>query len=308
MIGISFWRVTRTAFQNFWRNIWLSIATTVIMTITLLMISFLYIANIFGGEVLRSIEQKVDLSITFRDNTEPGHISAIAQEIERREDVDRVTIISSEEALNLFRQRHRDNPLIEESLQELENNPLPASMYIVASDPRFYQNIAKHLEAEKFSPFVDEVHFESSKSVIERLISLISSVKNAAIILTAIFATLVLLIMFNTVRLAIYSFREEIEIMKLVGASRWFIQGPFVIEGVIVALIAVGLSSIILYPALNTTAPHLQRFFFDAQTEQFNLYGYAVSRWFTIIGLQLVAATGLAVVSSLVAVRRYLRY
>jgi len=307
MLGISFFRVVKAAAQNFWRNIWLSAATTVIMTITLLMISGLYVANIFGAAVLRAIEQKVDLTVTFTDTVTPDYLTAVRQELESREDVAKVTVVTSDQALEQFRARHRDDPLIEDSLTELETNPLPATMYIVATDPRFYQNIATHLAADKFTPFIEEVSYESTRSVIERLIAIITSVKNIGAVVTAIFAILVVLIMFNTVRLAIYSFREEIDIMRLVGASRWFIQGPFILNAIIVGLLAVGIASAIMYPALKAAAPHLSRFFFDADQTPFDLYGYATEHWLTVIGLQAAAAVGLAIVSSFIAVRRYLR-
>ncbi len=307
MIGVSFWRVMRSGVLNFWRNIWLSVATTAIMIITLLMMSFLYFSNVFGGQVLRTIEQKVDVSVSFKENVQDEYIQAIGEELRARPDVETVTVITSEEALRIFKERHADEPLIEETLQELENNPLPASLYIVATEPQLYEAIAKSLEADKYSPFIAEVNFESSRGVIDKLISLIDSVKNIGILITVLFATLAALIMFNTVRLAIYSFREEIEIMRLVGASRWFIQGPFLIESIFVAVLAVTITTAILYPLLHAVSPQLQRFFFEASSEQFNVYNYARTHWLTVIGLQLAAAVGLAVVSSYVAIRRYLR-
>lgn len=307
MIGISLLRVLRAATQNLWRNIWLSAATTVIMTITLLMMSFLYFANVFGVELLKNIEQKVDLSVTFKENVEEQYINTIADEIRGRQDVANVRVITSDQALQIFRERHQDDPLIEESLQELENNPLPASVYIVATEPRFYETIAKQLQSEKYSPFIEQVNFENSRGVIDRLISVISSIKNVGLVVTIIFAVLVILIMFNTVRLAIYSFREEIDIMRLVGASRWFIQGPFIIESIIVALLSVAVCTAIIYPTLSAASPQLGRFFFDAQGSQFHLYRYAISHWLTFIGLQIAVAVGLAVFSSFIAVRRYLR-
>jgi len=307
MMGISFWRILRAATQNFWRNFWLSVATTFIMTITLLMMLSLYFANVFGGVVLRNIEEKVDLSVTFKENVQAEYIDAIAAELTARSDVEQVKIISSDEALNMFRNRHQDDPFIEDSLRELEDNPLSASVYIIATEPRFYETIAAHLSAEKYSPFIAEVNFANSKNVIDRLISLITSIKNFGLITTGIFSLLVVLIMFNTVRLAIYSFREEIDIMRLVGASRWFVQGPFIFEAILVALLAVGFSTLIAYPTLNAVTPHLKQFFFDTQSEQFSLYQFATDNWLRIVGIQIALAVSLASFSSLIAVRRYLR-
>ncbi len=307
MFGISFFRILRNALRNFQRNVWLSLATTIIMTLTLLMVSFLYFINILGAEVLRNIEQKVDLSATFKADTSPSQIQTIAQDIASREDVEAVRVVTSDEALDLFRQRHADDPFIEESLRELEDNPLPASIFVVAANPRFYQNITRQLESEKYNPYIEAVNFENSRTVIERLITVMGGVRNAGLATTAVLAGLALLIMFNTIRLAIYSFREEIDIMRLVGASNWYIRGPFIIEAMLVAVISVTLSSLILYPFLNASAPQIRRFFFSGEVAPFDIYIFAIDNWPTVIGLQLALAVGLAVFSSFFAIRRYLR-
>lgn len=307
MIGISLARVFRAALKNLVRNVWLSVATTVVMTITLLMISFLYFANIFGANVLQHIESKVDLSVSFKPDVQDEYVQAVAEQIRTLPDVASVEVVTSAQALENFRQRNQDKPFIEESLRELDDNPLPASIYIVASDPSRYESIARQLQTETYTPFVEQVNYEDSKAVINSLINLLANVKTVSLIVTSVFALLVILIMYNTVRLAIYSYREEIDIMHLVGASRWFIQGPFVVEAVTVALLAVLISSLIIFPSLRIASPQLQRFFFDAQGQQFDIAVYATDHWFTVIGLQLVAAISLAVVSSLIAVRRYLR-
>jgi cell division transport system permease protein len=307
MLGISFIRVLRNALRNFQRNIWLSIATTVIMTLTLLMMSALYFINVLGSEVLRDIEQKVDLSAVFQEGTSQSQIQIIANDIAAREDVEEVRVVTSEEALEIFRRRHADDPFIEESLRELEDNPLLASVFVVATQPRFYENIARQLESEKYVPHIESVNFENSRTVIDRLITVMTGVRNAGLITTIILASLAILIMFNTIRLAIYSFREEIDIMRLVGASNWFIRGPFVAEAIFVALLSVIISSLILYPLLDAASPQIQRFFFSDQASPFNVYTYAVRNWTTVIGLQLALAVGLAAFSSVFAIRRYLR-
>lgn len=269
------------------------------------MMSFLYFANIVGGEILTTIEQKVDLSATFKPEVKIEQIRAMAKEFETRQDVAEVRVVTSEEALQLFRQRHADDQFIEESLKELEDNPLPASIFVVATEPRFYQNIAVQLESEKYDPYVEKVNFEDSKPVIDRLIRVIGGVKNAGIIGTSVFAILVVLIMFNTIRLAIYSFREEIDIMRLVGASNWFIQGPFIMEAICVALLGVVVCNVLLFPFLQATGPQIRSFFFEGS--QFDIYKFALQNWLTLIGIQAGLAVFLAAISSMVAIRRYLR-
>jgi cell division transport system permease protein len=306
MIGISFIRVLRNAFRNFRRNIWLSIATTLIMTLTLCIILFLYIVNVLGGEFLKNVEQKVDIAVTFKDSASIQEINTIQRDIAARSDVKSTRVVTSDEALKDYRKRHADDPFIEEALKELNKNPLQNTLRIVANDPRFYENITTNLRSDRYSAFIEKVNLQDSKVVIEKMIRIMDLIKNAGLVATAIFGLLVILIMFNTIRLAIYSFREEIDIMRLVGASRWYIQGPFLMESVLVALISVGISTTILYVALNATSRNLN-LFFTGQSTSFDIYSYAATHWPQIIGLQLVAAIGLAVVSSYIAVRRYLR-
>lgn len=307
MIGISFGRILRTALQNLWRNLGLSITTTVIMVITLLMLSFLYFANVVGAEALRSIEGKVDLLVNFKDNVQQQYIDAVANELRARQDVASVRVISSEEALENFRQVHADESTIEESLREIGDNPLPASLFIVATDPRFYETIAKQLQSEKYTPFIAEVRYDDSQTTYERLIQFVDAVQQFGVILTTVFSLLVIMIVFNTVRLAIYSFREEIDIMRLVGASRWFIQGPFIIEAMIIAVVAVLISIGIQYPTLKAAAPRMQSYFFGNQADTLNIYSYVVENWVSFIGIQLLLALFLAFFSSFLAVRRYLK-
>ncbi len=307
MIGISFFRVTKAALRNFRRNFWLSLATTVIMAITLIMVSFLYFANVLGSHILSSIEDKVDLSATFKDGVTDDQIRAVSNDVKTRQDVKDVHIVTSEDALATFRDKHKDDPFIDESLKELEKNPLPANMYIVASDPRSYQAITQQLESDKYSAYIAKVSFENSRAVIDNLIKVMDRFKNFGIIVTVIFSLLVILIMFSTIRLAIYSFREEIDIMRLVGASNWFIQGPFVIEAMFVAILGIILCNAIILPTLNSTTPYLRDFFFTNQGTDFSLFDYALNHWITLLGLQLALAVTLAVVSSMIAVRRYLR-
>lgn len=307
MIGISFARVLRNALRNFRRNVWLSIATTVIMTLTLLTISFLYAVNVLGVHVLSTIEQKVDIAVIFKEKTTPAQIDTIAKDIELRSDVESTRLITSDQAREDFRRRHADDPYIEEALRELEVNPLPSSMFIVAKDPRFYETINSALQSEKYASFIEKVNFQNSKAIIEKMIRIMDIVKNAGLIITATFSLLVILIMFNTIRLAIYSFREEIDIMRLVGASRWYIQGPFLVESVLVAVVSVIISVSILYLSLNTMAPQINQFFFAGQDANFDIYQYFVAHWPQAIGMQFGAAIALAVVSSYIAVRRYLR-
>ena len=307
MIGITLLRIFRNAFRNFRRNVWLSIATTVIMTLTLIVISFLYVVNVIGTQVLTTFSQKVDIAVIFKDTTTPDQISTIKQTIDSRPDVQDTHVTTSEDALNQFREKHKNEPYIEQALSELQRNPLPNSMYIVAKDPQFYTDISNSLKDPTYSQYIDKVNFEDSKSVIEKLIHIMTITKNTALIVTGIFAILVMLIMFNTIRLAIYSFREEIDIMRLVGASRWYIQSPFIVESMLVAVISVTISIVLTFLVLNAGANQINQFFFSGQQATFDIYAYTTSHWIQLIGAEAGVALLLAIMSSYIAVRRYLK-
>lgn len=307
MIGITLLRIFRNAFRNFRRNVWLSIATTVIMTLTLIVISFLYVVNVIGTQVLTTFSQKVDIAVIFKQETTPDQIATIKHAVDRRPDVQDTHVTTSEDALNQFREKHKNEPYIEQALSELQRNPLPNSMYIVAKDPQFYTDISNSLKDPAYSQYIDKVNFEDSKSVIEKLIHIMTITKNTALIVTGIFAILVMLIMFNTIRLAIYSFREEIDIMRLVGASRWYIQSPFIVESMLVAVISVTISIILTFLVLNAGADQINQFFFSGQQATFDIYAYTTSHWVQLIGAEAGVALLLAIMSSYIAVRRYLK-
>lgn len=277
------------------------------MTLTLLVVSFLYVVNVIGNHVLTTFSQKVDIAVIFKQETTADQISTIKSAIEHRPDVESTHVTTSEDALNQFRQKHKNEPYIEQALSELQRNPLPNSMYVVAKDPQFYSDISNSLRDPVYAQFIDKVNFEDSKSVIEKLVRIMTLTKNTALIVTGIFAVLVMLIMFNTIRLAIYSFREEIDIMRLVGASRWYIQSPFIVESMLVAGISVAISITATFLLLNAGADSINRFFFSGQQAVFDIYAYTTSHWIQLIGAEAGVALLLAIMSSYIAVRRYLK-
>jgi cell division transport system permease protein len=163
------------------------------------------------------------------------------------------------------------------------------------------------LKDPAYASYIEKVNFENSKGVIDKLIHLMTLTKNTALIITGIFALLVMLIMFNTIRLAIYSFREEIDIMRLVGASRWYIQSPFIVESMFVAFISVIISVTVTFLLLNAGADQINHFFFAGQNTAFDIYEYTLSHSLQLVGTEVGVALLLAVISSYVAVRRYLK-
>lgn len=296
---ITFYRVFKTAFKNFWRNSWLSLATIGIMIITLLIISSLVIINVIADSALLSLQDKIDISVYFKlDIPEPEILKTKAELLDLPEIKD-IEYISKEQAVVNFTEKHKDNPLLLESLAELDENPLEATLNIKAQQANMYDTILMFIN-QKYSSVISKV--KADKNVIEKFNSITSALRKTGFILSTIFAVLAILITFNTIRLAIYTYKREVEIMRLVGASNWYIRWPFIIEGVLYGIFGVWICVLILYLAVRFISPKIMVFL-----PEMNLLDYFHSHLLLIIGMQIIIAVSLGVASSFIAIRRYLK-
>ena len=290
----------RAGWLGFWRNAWLSAATIIVMTLVLFVVGNLVFLGALSHTVLRSLESKIDVSVYFTPEAPEQEILTLKREMEARPDVKEVSYISRDSALASFRERHKDSALIVGALDELDDNPLQASVNIKAADSSQYGAISDFL-AEKKSPIVSKINYFENQDVIDRLSSIVGSVRGAGAVLTIFLAFVAVLVAFNTIRMAIYTVREEIKIMRLVGASRWFIRGPFLVTGLLYGAAAGALITLAFLPLTWLAAPKILLLVPD-----FNLFRYFISNGLEFFLIMLGAGIFLGVVSSLIAVRRYL--
>ena len=290
----------RAGWLGFWRNAWLSAATIIVMTLVLFVVGNLVFLGALSHTVLRSLESKIDVSVYFTPDAPEQEILTLKREMEARPDVKEVSYVSRDSALASFRERHKDSALIVGALDELDDNPLQASVNIKAADSSQYGAISDFL-AEKKSPIVSKINYFENQDVIDRLSSIVGSVRGAGAVLTIFLAFVAVLVAFNTIRMAIYTVREEIKIMRLVGASRWFIRGPFLVTGLLYGAAAGALITLAFLPLTWLAAPKLLLLVPD-----FNLFRYFISNGLEFFLIMLGAGIFLGVVSSLIAVRRYL--
>ncbi|MEK7541537.1 MAG: permease-like cell division protein FtsX [Patescibacteria group bacterium] len=300
MIFVTVQRVIRAGFLGFRRNGWLSTATTLVMALVLFVLGNLVFVGAFADTALRSLESKIDITVYFVPDAEESEILAVAREVEALQDVRAVEYVSRDAALALFRERHRENALIASALEELGDNPLQASINITAVDPGHYGTISDFLAGRKY-PIVEKINYFENQAVIERLSSVMGTARGSGAALTLILAFIAVLVAFNTIRLAIYTMREEIGIMRLVGASSWFIRGPFLVSGVLYGVAAAVMALIVFFPLTWLAAPKLAFL-----VPEFNLFNYFLSNIVQLSLIMLGAGVGLGVMSSFVAVRRYL--
>lgn len=299
-------RVVKAGFINFWRNGWVSLATVLVVIITLFSIGSLIFAKAILSSTLAQIQDKVDVSVYFKTDADEQDILALKSKLEKMGEVKSVEYISREQALENFKERHKDNALIMQSLEELGGNPLGAVLNVKAKETSQYETIAKSLESSSElsaeTPIIDKINYYQNRVVIDRLTKILDSTKRLGISISIILIIISLLVTFNTVRLAIYSSREEIGIMRLVGASGKFISGPFVIEGIMHGIIASIITMALFYPCTLWLGKMTQNFF-----NGINIFEYYVSNFVQLFLIILATGIILGAISSFIAVRRYLR-
>ena len=298
-------RVIRSGFVGFWRNAFVSIAAIFVMTVALFFVGSTMMLDKLLSVSLDNIQDKVDINVYFVVDAEQDAIDALATSLRALPDVEEVTLTSREEALSLFSERHKNDETIMQGLEELGDNPLGASLSVRAKETSQYEGISQFLNDKQAGedpqkPLIDQVNFVKNKEAIDKLTNIIHAVERSTFIAMIVLVAASILITFNTIRLAIYTTREEISVMRLVGASNTFIRGPFMLQGIMYGVAAGVLSLLILYPIVLWIGPETEAFF------QFNLFTYFVSDFVRIFGILVGSGIALGMVSSMLAVARYL--
>ena len=296
-------RIIKYGFLGFWRNGWLSTVTIIIMLLALLVFEGLIITNMVANTAISSLENKLDISVYFKSETPEDEILKLKKSLEELAETKSVEYISKDEALAIFKKKHKDDSTISAALDELKNNPLLASLNIKANESKNYAVINAYLSQDSFKNYIDSAPYSSDQGlIIERSIKISDTLKKLGLISIIIFASIAILITFNTIRLAIYANREEIGIMRLVGASNVFTRGPYIVEGIIYGIIAGILSFAVIIPIIYGTSPYVKTFI-----PEMNLWQYLLSNSMKLIGYQLLFGVGLGAFSSFIAVRKYLK-
>ena len=258
------------------------------------------------GASLTNIQSKVDINVYFVTTAAEEDIAALQTSLEALPEVTEVIYTSRESALEQFRERHRGDELTIQALEELGDNPLGASLAIRAGETSQYEGIAQFLEEQQAlenpqAPIIDRVNFLRNQEAIDKLTNIIEAVERSSLITMLVLVMAAVLITFNTVRLAIYTTREEIAVQRLVGASNMFIRGPFMLQGMMYGLLAGVIALLIMYPILLWIGPATESFF------QFNLFTYFVQNFAYMFAVIVGSGAGLGLLSSIMAVSRYLR-
>ncbi|MDP3763144.1 MAG: permease-like cell division protein FtsX [bacterium] len=300
-------RILRTGFFNFWRDSTVSFASVLVMTVTLLVIGLISFSSAILDTTLAELRNKIDINVTFVTSADEKDILDIKYTLETLSEVFLVTYVSRDEALTAFKERHSTDQPILSALDELGENPLGAVLNVKARDPSQYASVADFLESNnvlssKGITIVDRVNYFQNKVAIDKIAGIITSADRLGLALTIFLATISVLIALNTIRLTIYIARDEISVMRLVGASTTYIQGPFVVVGVIYGVTAGLLTLLTLLPITYWLGSTTENFFIG-----FNIFSYYLRHFLEIASIIMFSGIFIGALSSVLAIRKYLK-
>lgn len=299
-------RLVAQSWQSVTRHFWLSVATVFVGVMALLSVSILWAVVALSDHTLQTLQSKVSITLYFKPDVAEERVRGLGQELARQPEVAQVRFISPDVALERFRDRRRSDPAILEALEAVGGNPFGSSLIVQASSEDGYSSIIAVVREEPYRSLLqqDDEEFAGYEAVISQFTNLANQVRTVGLVTSGVFILIAVMLVFNAVRVAIYTQREEIGIMKLVGAANWYVRLPFVVAGVIYAVASTALLVAALYPLLLVVQPLIDRLWGG---DALSLVGYFRSHVWQAIGSLLGGLVVLNVLSAAVAVRRHLK-
>lgn len=306
---ITFQRIVKSGITKFFRGGLISVATVLVMSLSMLVFGGVVVGGIFVNGVISTVEEKVDISVYFKLDSLEEKILSLKNELEQNPNVKSVKYISKEEALENFLERHKGDALILRSLETVEDNPFSANLDINAKNTDYFENITRFIEASAYLSLIDadsfgrpKITFRQNEEAISKLSNVLSVSRKVGFSVSGILALIALMVAYNTVRVAIYNSKDEIAVMQLVGASRSFIRGPFLVEGLIHGLISsvftiLGLWGLLFWAGERTASAF----------GGLNIYTYFASNIFQISLILIASGALLGMLSAQFATKRYLK-
>jgi cell division transport system permease protein len=302
---IQFIRIFQTGCRNFMRNAWLSAAATGVMTLTLTIIVVSFISNLALTSTIKGVTDKIDVTVYLKPDVTETELDKFIASLKLSTNVISIEHVTKEQALASYEAKNKDNQQLLQALAQA-GNVLPASLNIKARDPKKLADIATVINQPEnkalLDPTAPQTYSGGRKATIDRIVSFSNFFKTGGLLLSILFVIISTLIIFNTIRMAIFTRRDEIEIMKLVGATKWFIRGPFIIEAILYGLIAAIIALLLSYSLLLGAGPKLSSYInVDSTIHLFRTYPAVIVLCEMLIGI------AIGMLSSLLAMSRYLK-
>ena len=300
---MSFFRIIKFAIEDLFRNFSLSVMTVVILVLMLLSVNTLVVVRAITEQAVTSVKEHIDVSIHFKKEASADQVQEVRSYVESFPEVTETQFLTKEQVLDQFKEMHESDAAILTSLDELDENPLGATLVVKTREPSDYEKIITAISVPEYETVVEAKTFNDIQSSIEKIDMITHRVEQSVIFLSVLFMVIAFFVTFNTIRVAIYTQRLEIGIKKLVGATNWFIRGPYVIESAIFTLCSILITAVLVYNGLTILDPYLEVVFGQEAFLQLYFSTHATQ----LISLQFLGVFLLTVCTSGIAIRKYLR-
>lgn len=303
-VHVTTWRVIVAAWKHFIRNVWLALTTIFVLTLSLLSVNVLLGVNVLLSGTVRTLEDKIDVSVYFKQDTPQAVLDQAKFFMMSLPQVSSADLIPADKALEAFKKRHEGDAKILGALGEIDKNPLGATLVLKAKQTSDYPFLLEALKNPQFDFAIESKNFDDHAETIARVREISGSVRLFGLGLIAVFAIFSILIVFNTIRVAIYTQREEIGVMRLVGASSAYVRLPFVIEGILLAAVSLFLTAGFVILLASSLDPRLRTLFDGSDV---GLAAYFISHAFQLAIVEGASLAVLVALSSWAAVGKYLK-
>jgi len=298
-----FLRIIKFSLQDIARNIWLSIVTVTILLLALFSINTLVTVRLISDTTVAAVKGKIDISLYLKADSSEAAILELKEKIEISPRVKEVGYISKDEAIAAFRERYANDQAILAALKELGRNPLSPSLTITPKDFAESNLVISELKVLD-SPLIESRDFSDNSVILEKINNITKRVSEVGIFVISVFMLISLLVVYNAIRVAIYTHKQEIEIMRLVGASNFFIYMPYLVSAFVYALASTVVITLVFYPFLSLLQPYLEAFFVGYSI---NILAYFIDNFLFIFGGQFLVVLFITALASLFAARKYAR-
>ncbi len=299
----SLWRVVKFAFQDMGRNLGLSFMTVFILILMLLSVNVLWSVDALTKQAMTLVKNQINVSLYFASDAGDKDVAEIQKYLDSFPEVTGVQVLTKDQVLDSFKSRHRMSAEVLNALNELGTNPFGPTLVVSTREPEDYKKIFQALDVPEYSTLIEAKSFDRQEDKLDKFQTIINRIERVGLSISIMFAIIAFLIIFNTVRVAIQTHRVEISIKRLVGASNWFIRGPYLVESIFFTIVAIGLTIGIVYGALRWLDPYLAVVFPNG----YSLTNYYNSHILLLFGVQAMAVLFLTAVSSGLAMRRQLK-
>lgn len=304
----TFTRILHAGMVNFVRNAWLSIAAMAIMVITLTIILFSVIVNATFANTVTQITSKINISMYLKDSVTKEQSTKLVADLKHLSNVERVTYLSKDQALQSYRAQNAGNQQLLLAITATDN-PLPATVQIKPRDLNKINSIRSFIAQPSVVALQSDPASDNGdrRAAIDKITHATNILERVGVIAVIIFAVISVLIIFNTIQMAIFNRRDELQIMRLLGASSWYIRGPFVVESIIYGVLSAIISLLLVNAVFITASSSLQATSFGLLDIAYS-QSFFQAHYFTLLLIQLALGIFIGALSSIITTRRYLKF